>query len=223
MVFSNDCTIGEVGLNEIRLVPMSETRLASNNFSSAELARMKAGSRNSFAAPTTTTSSNDNSLRYGHVTKSQYSSTNSLNSQDSANGQPVAPLRKKRAAPRPPPQNVIPEDSPIRHMSFHVSSPNLAQNLSLAGAEEVTPRKMNGGMRPVSMFHDSSNGLAIQSLSRTSSNGSESTPSQIPRKNKKSAPAPPPRSARDSTPPVPIPRTVTPVPMERLEQKRESL
>lgn len=247
LVFSNECTIGEVGLNEIRLVPIAEARHGTtNNFSSADLGRMKAGTRNSYAAPTTSTT-NGHPIRNGHAAKSQYSSTNSLSSVESAprplsatasvnggSGLPVAPIRKKRAAPRPPPQNVIPEDSPIRHMSFYVSSPNLSQSLSLPPQVEeeatTTPRKQKGTMRPMSMFHetplnDSTTDLAAaRPLSRTSSNGSESTPLQIPRRNKKSAPAPPPRT-RDSGPvvpaPIPTPRNITPVPVERLEQKRK--
>lgn len=241
-VFSNGCTIGEVGLNEIRLVPISERRQPT--FSSADLGRMQAGNRNSYAAPssntTITTNGTSPPVRNGTSNRSQYSSTNSLNSFESvanmqrAPGQPVPPMRKKRAAPRPPSQHVIPEDSPpIRQMSFHVSSPNLSQNLqimSVAGNKEATPRKQNGGMRPVSMFPETPlqsayNGSAAdlvsptRGLSRSTSNASDMAPGAAPRR-KKAAPAPPPR-VRDSITPQPAPRSKTPVPQELLEKKGE--
>lgn len=212
---------------------------------------MAPGNRNSYAAPLSSHNGNGNGFRNGHKSpnKSQYSSTNSLNSLDSARQlqhqqqqqkspeQPVAPMRKKRAAPRPPSQNVIPEDpnavaTTIRQMSFHVSSPNLSQNLSLPGDKvTATPQKpQNGGlMRPVSMFqgdglepqayNGSTTDVRPRGISRTSSNASELAPLQIPRR-KKAAPAPPPRS-RDSVTPLPAPRTITPVPQERFDEKGE--
>lgn len=85
-------------------------------------------------------------------TTSPYSSTNSLNSMDSSgmssssrSNPPVPPQRKKRAAPRPPSQNSIPErkidDSTdinfnqfkeplpvLPRKNFHVSSPNLVNH-----------------------------------------------------------------------------------------------
>lgn len=232
MVFANGLTIGEVGLNEIRLAPVSERRQTSNTFSSEELERMRAGSRNSYAAPSLATTVESHSLRNGQSpNKSQYSSMNSLNSIESAvvGGQrqpPVAPMRKKRAAPRPPSQNVIPEDeSALRQMSFHVSSPNLSHNLSLslASAEDqedtTTPHKHNGTIRPVSMFPAAAmespvNGSTTdltRGVSRTSSTASDMIPRPLRRK--KAAPAAPQRS-RDSLVPQPAPRTMTPVPQQ---------
>lgn len=252
MVFSNEFTIGEVGLNEIRLVPLSESRHSEDHFTSAELARMRAGNRNSYAAPSINGSAG-HSHRNGY-SKSPYSSTTSLNSMESGQtrpayqrqqspmsngGQPVAPVRKKRAAPRPPSQGVIPEDSAtIRHKNFHVSSPNLTQHLQTTVSIEnssSTPRRENGGMRPVSMFPEeqsnftsSTTDLGARRLSRTPSNvsstsgisgGPDGAPRQVPRR-KKAAPAPPPRSRESITPqpPVPTPRTITPVPAERLKE-----
>lgn len=87
-------------------------------------------------------------------TASPYSSTNSLNSMDSSGMStssrgnhpqqpqppPVPPQRKKRAAPRPPSQNSIPEQTDINfnqfkepfpvlpRKNFHVSSPNLVNH-----------------------------------------------------------------------------------------------
>lgn len=237
MVFSSDCTIGEVGLNEIRLVPMSERRSPVNNFSSADLGRTAPGNRNSYAAPSISTNGfNNYSSRNGQSTTSHYSSTNSLNSMDSSQSrqnntkpadQPVPPMRKKRAAPRPPSQRVIPEDSPLKQMNFHVSTPNLSQtqqSLSLPG-NQTTPQKNNVAKRPISMFQEpesqsftgSRNDLSPKGVSRTSSNASEMGPLYVPRR-KKAAPAPPPRAMEIVTP-QPAPRTVTPVPQERLENR----
>lgn len=260
MVFSNEFTIGEVGLNEIRLVPITESHHSENNFTSAEVAKMRAGNRNSYAAPVSSNGggggligngTRQNGQPVGNLTKSPYSSMNSLNSFESGSqtrptvyqkhqngtGQPVAPMRKKRAAPRPPSQNVIPEDSPIRQMNFHVSSPNLSQDLQ-SYPVNGTPKRENGhGMRPLSMFHEpadlqssftgSSADLSPRGLSRTESNASAASsgelgPRHVPRR-KKAAPAPPPRTTRESIapqsiqpPPVPTPRTITPVPQDRL-------
>lgn len=269
MVFSNEFTIGEVGLNEIRLVPTNESHHSENNFSSAEVAKMRAGNRNSYAAPVSSNrgggelignGTRRNGQPVGSLVKSPHSSMNSLNSFESGGqtrqvyqkhqqprengiGQPVAPMRKKRAAPRPPSQNAIPEDSPIRQMNFHVSSPNLSQDLQSYPVNGTPKRENGGGMRPLSMFHESvdhqssfsgsTTDLSPRRLSRTESNASAASsgdlgPRHVPRR-KKAAPAPPPRTTRESIappqsiqpPPVPTPRTITPVPQERLEMKGE--
>lgn len=146
-VFDLNLTIGEVGLNEIRLAHKSP--------------------------PGQTIDDQHNIVKYRHHNEtryvgrpqsmfviksipSPYSSTNSLNSTDSSginsslrmtgSHLPVAPTRKKRMAPRPPSQNSIPEDGeqrrgpmvsekqsdvsaykrPMGRKDFHVSSPNLS-------------------------------------------------------------------------------------------------
>lgn len=141
-VYDLSCTIGEVGLNEIKLVPKHL--------------------RSSIKEKTTIKYRSHNELRLAvrpHTMSSvsPYSSTNSLNSSDSSgfvshprSGIPAAPNRKKRAAPRPPSQNSIPENDeksvpaktqngvannddnvfkkPLLRQDFHVSSPNLTSN-----------------------------------------------------------------------------------------------
>lgn len=141
-VYNLSCTIGEVGLNEIKLEPK---HLSSSN---KETTTVKYRSHNEVrpaVRPHTMSS------------VSPYSSTNSLNSSDSCgfvshsrSGIPAAPNRKKRAAPRPPSQNSIPEKDektvsktqndgapnngdnvfkkPLLRQDFHVSSPNLTSN-----------------------------------------------------------------------------------------------
>lgn len=135
------CTIGEVGLNEIKLVSKH------HNSSIKEKITVRYRSHNELrpaVRPHTMSS------------VSPYSSTNSLNSSDSSgfvthsrSGIPAAPNRKKRAAPRPPSQNSIPEKDektvpkiqnggtnndenvfkkPLLRQDFHVSSPNLTSN-----------------------------------------------------------------------------------------------
>lgn len=162
-IFSLELTIGEVGLNEIRLAAKF-TRSTEDSL----------GVRYRHAA-TIQSALNDN--RYttrpqSVITKSSpYSSTNSLNSSDSSGFNlslrstgshvPVAPTRKKRLAPRPPSQNSIPEDveqkrpphittdkqldddtvfkRPLDRKNFHVSSPNLSNGGNGAN--------LNGGLR----------------------------------------------------------------------------
>ncbi|XP_059620984.1 titin [Phlebotomus argentipes] len=145
-VFSNDLTIGEVGLNEIRMVPKTERLHNGNNFNLEDLSKMRPpGNRESLSSSEVSRHS-----RQFLKTTSPYSSTNSLNSVESSGSRthpPVAPVRKKRAAPRPPSQNSIPEGQegrvdvnrnstktlevfkkplslPVKK-NFHVSSPNL--------------------------------------------------------------------------------------------------
>ncbi|XP_031626231.1 probable serine/threonine-protein kinase DDB_G0282963 isoform X2 [Contarinia nasturtii] len=136
-VFDLSFTIGEVGLNEIKLAHKSDNEKTSVKYrtnSSGHINRP-------IARPHTISSA------------SPYSSTNSLNSYDSA-GMTTNRLsadqlanRKKRIAPRPPSQNSIPENPEQKHIehettsqfdqselnqnhlirqNFHVSSPNLS-------------------------------------------------------------------------------------------------
>lgn len=145
MPFSNDLTIGQVGLNELRLVAKTE-KYHNNNFNTDEIVRLRQHHP-------------QNSSNKSSSLTSPYSSTNSLNSIDSSGMSsssrggivslnphpPVVPARKKRAAPRPPSQNSIPENkdinfnnqiknefkepqSVIKAKNFYVSSPNLATN-----------------------------------------------------------------------------------------------
>ncbi|GAB0089810.1 hypothetical protein DMENIID0001_044270 [Sergentomyia squamirostris] len=152
-VFNNDLTIGEVGLNEIRLVLKTE-RLHNGNFHVDDLGKIRLpGYRESLSSSEISRNS-----RQFLKTTSPYSSTNSLNSVESSGSRnthqpPIAPVRKKRAAPRPPSQNSIPEHMQERSTitdinrnttkvtesegvgvfkkplpvkkNFHVSSPNL--------------------------------------------------------------------------------------------------
>ncbi|XP_055716344.1 titin isoform X2 [Phlebotomus papatasi] len=164
-VFRNDLTIGEVGLNEIRLVPKTERLHNGNNFNLEDLGKMRVpGNRESLSSSEVSRNS-----RHFPKTTSPYSSTNSLNSVESSGSRshqaPVAPARKKRAAPRPPSQNSIPEHQdratvdinrnstitgqgggaevfkkplPVKK-NFHVSSPNLSleENHQLITSAEV--------------------------------------------------------------------------------------
>lgn len=258
-MFSNACTIGEVGLNEIRLVAIADPKTV-NSFNSSDLGGLKPGNRNSYAASSSGFGRNGGSgvtPTKSLSTTSPYSSTNSLNSLESAqqlasrpayqrqqspssNGPPVAPMRKKRAAPRPPSQIVIPEDSPVRQMSFHVSTPNLSQPLHINShgggrvveverheVEVHRPFKQNG-LRPVSMFQETnSNGikstfggssadLKMRPVSRTSSNASQlsngsADPEATPRQRLSNGLA----AKRKKAAPAPPPRTresLTPTP-----------
>lgn len=146
-VFDNEKTIGEVGLNELKLVLKSESRFSSDfrRFHADDMMKYKSSVPDSV-------SSSEISRNYGKSVlqkPSPYSSTTSLNSLDSTgmnltakNQPPVAPARKKRAAPRPPSQNSIPEQeifgttlnvfkephSILPKKNFHVSSPQLYNN-----------------------------------------------------------------------------------------------
>lgn len=146
-VFENEQTIGEVGLNELRLVLKTESRFndSFNRFHPDDMIKYKQTVSDSVSS--SELSRNSKILRKS----SPYSSSNSLNSLDSSGmgtttkttQPPVAPARKKRAAPRPPSQNSIPEQEVITtnitvfkeplsimpgRKNFHVSSPNLYNN-----------------------------------------------------------------------------------------------
>lgn len=167
-VFGLDQTVGAVGLSEIRLCHKSESY---DNFNAAEILTLRnTAGRNSLSSSELSSRNSKHTLK----TASPYSSTNSLTSSDSAgmsnySGQlgyahpppslqsftqqkpPVAPVRKKRAAPRPPSQNSVtlsngngdvqPQQQQDQQKSstlevkqpslarkeFHVSTPNLTQ------------------------------------------------------------------------------------------------
>lgn len=150
-VFELDLTIGEVGLNEIRLAPKScHAATATEDIKY----RTHSVVQSTLAHPDYRfTVINHNNQRPHTISASPYSSTNSLNSTDSSgpnsslrsNMLPSIPCRKKRVAPRPPSQNSIPEDKEqngdikngasaddgifkrpqLVRQNFHVSSPNL--------------------------------------------------------------------------------------------------
>ncbi|XP_058824148.1 uncharacterized protein LOC131684914 isoform X2 [Topomyia yanbarensis] len=154
--FDLDLTIGEVGLNEIRLMSRKEVENLQNNeyrLSTGDIFRMH---QKNLRETSVSSSDLSRTSKVPLKTTSPYSSTNSLNSMDSSglssssrggvNGNvhhaPVAPVRKKRVAPRPPSQNSIPEKAPLETVrddhifkepqlppyskkNFHVSSPNL--------------------------------------------------------------------------------------------------
>lgn len=141
MVFNGDSTIGEVGLNELKMVLKSESQFNSN-FQDIKL-NYKSQTSNSVTSSELSRNSKSQLRK-----SSPYSSSNSLNSLDST-GQntslkmvpPVAPARKKRLAPRPPSQIIIPEQeivstnlsdvllkeplSILPRRNFHVSSQQL--------------------------------------------------------------------------------------------------
>uniref|UniRef100_A0A1Q3G4L6 WH2 domain-containing protein n=1 Tax=Culex tarsalis TaxID=7177 RepID=A0A1Q3G4L6_CULTA len=125
--FELDLTIGEVGLNEIRLVSKKELENLQNNeyrLSTSDIFRLH---QKNIRESSVSSSDLSRTSRVALKTTSPYSSTNSLNSMDSSglssssrggiNGNqhhpPVAPTRKKRVAPRPPSQNSIPEKGPL--------------------------------------------------------------------------------------------------------------
>ncbi|XP_053694955.1 uncharacterized protein LOC128742576 [Sabethes cyaneus] len=125
--FELDLTIGEVGLNEIRLISRKELENMQNNeyrLSTSDIFRLH---QKNLRENSVSSSDLSRTSKIALKTTSPYSSTNSLNSMDSSglssssrggvNGNqhhaPVAPARKKRIAPRPPSQNSIPEKAPL--------------------------------------------------------------------------------------------------------------
>lgn len=122
-------TIGEVGLNEIRLADKNDKTYI--KFNTDELMKLRHLSRESLTSSSDFSKGSNKQSVYSK-TISPYSSTNSLNSMDSATGMnpahrnyshnraslphpPVAPQRKKRVAPRPPSQNSINENTIVEH------------------------------------------------------------------------------------------------------------
>lgn len=139
-IFNNDLTIGEVGLNEIRLSLKTDSHHEPYpKFHTDEIVKLRQNSRESLSS----SEFSKNSSRQYAKTTSPYSSTNSLSSMDSTglnsrHHPPIAPSRKKRVAPRPPSQSSLSERSEVNgdHVfkqphpvmpakNFFVSSPNL--------------------------------------------------------------------------------------------------
>lgn len=172
-VFDTEKTIGEVGLNELKLVLKTESRF------NADFHRFHADDMMKYK--TDSVSSSEISRNYGKnaIQKtSPYSSTTSLNSLDSTGMNltaktqpPVAPARKKRAAPRPPSQNSIPEQeifgttlnvfkephSILPRKNFHVSSPQLFKSDKNNNVEPES--RLNAITRPTSLFMNSTTEL----------------------------------------------------------------
>lgn len=194
--FDNTKTIGEVGLNELKLVLKTESRYSNNfhRFHADDVMKYKSNVPDSI-------SSEENS-RNNYKKASPYSSTTSLNSLDSTGMNlttkqpqpPVAPARKKRAAPRPPSQNSIPEQeiyssnltvfkeppqSILPKKSFHVSSPQLFQSDKNNNNIEAGNQRLNAITRPTSLFVtstteiDSSGDGSLERRSRSPSESSE--------------------------------------------------
>lgn len=202
-VFDNEKTIGEVGLNELKLVLKSESRFSSDfhRFHADDMMKYKSSVPDSV-------SSSEISRNYGKSVlqkPSPYSSTTSLNSLDSTGMNltaktqpPVAPARKKRAAPRPPSQNSIPEQeifgttlnvfkephSILPKKNFHVSSPQLYNNNNTHHTQLETKsdknnnsiengNRLNAITRPTSLYLTSTtevnqNGSAVRQRSPSS-------------------------------------------------------
>lgn len=157
-VYHNDLTIGEVGLNEIRLALITDSRHEPYpKFHTDEIVKLRQNSRESLSS----SEFSKNSSRQYTKTTSPYSSTNSLNSMDSTglNGRhhpPIAPSRKKRIAPRPPSQcslserpetngdHVFKEPHPVMpSKNFFVSSPNLTNNDTKGTKIEAADKTVN--------------------------------------------------------------------------------
>lgn len=135
-------TIGEVGLNEIRLTLKTDSHHETYpKFHTDEIVKLRQNSRESLSS----SEFSKNSSRQYAKTTSPYSSTNSLSSMDSTglnsrHHPPIAPSRKKRVAPRPPSQtlsersevigdHVFKQPHPVMPpKNFFVSSPNLTNN-----------------------------------------------------------------------------------------------
>lgn len=157
-VYSNDLTIGEVGLNEIRLTLKTDSHEPYPKFHTDEIVKLRQNSRESLSS----SEFSKNSSRQYIKTTSPYSSTNSLSSMDSTglnsrHHPPIAPSRKKRIAPRPPSQSSLSERSEVNgdHVfkqphpvmppkNVFVSSPNLTNNTDTKGTkQEASDKKIH--------------------------------------------------------------------------------
>lgn len=173
----------------------TDSRVNYDKFNTDEIMKMRPNGRSSFSSSSDFSHNNNNNNnnsaqinnnnnshsisainnRHYMKTTSPYSSTNSLNSVDSSGVSsssrggchpPAIPMRKKRAAPRPPSQNSIPEQcpatigatdtppvfkQPLPRSNLHVSSPNLAQYGHFQKKE----------------FHESATSVAAETLPRS--------------------------------------------------------
>lgn len=161
-IFNNEWTIGEVGLNEIRLSLKTDHRDPFTKFhTDDQKIKLTHNNRGSLSSSEISKHSvGDNNMKYTKST-SPYSSTNSLNSIDLADlsnnsranqhHPPVAPARKKRMAPRPPSQNSIPENQSTSSTTTITNNRDNNRNVFKVPTIPVIPRKM---------FHESSPNLA---------------------------------------------------------------
>lgn len=199
-------TIGEVGLSEIRLAPKQINPVAMTVVEELKM-RMQTKQLPIQSNGETRYMSNwrTNQQQRSHTfSASPYSSSNSLNSTDSSgqnssirSSMPAIPCRKKRAAPRPPSQNSIPEEKPspieakmnalnnkksnLMRQNFHVSSPNLTNGgtsaLSISNFDDSRNNPINRSdsmcnERPQSMIVDEQQN-GSRAHSRTSSDASD--------------------------------------------------
>lgn len=202
--FDNDKTIGEVGLNELKLVLKTESRFNSDfhRFHADDMMKYKSSVPDSVSSSEISRNYNKTPMQKA----SPYSSTTSLNSLDStgmnltakssAVQPPVAPVRKKkRAAPRPPSQSSIPEQeifgttlnvfkephSILPRKNFHVSSPQLFNKNNQV---DVTSDKnnniengnrLNAITRPTSLYVTSTTDITQNGLDGRQRSPSESS------------------------------------------------
>ncbi|XP_034097322.1 uncharacterized protein LOC117578237 [Drosophila albomicans] len=224
-VYSCESTIGAVGLSEIRLCHKSESYDSFNADTMLKFQRT-AATRDSLSSSSDFSSSRHSQSKLTAKTPSPYSSSNSLNSMDSTGMNytrtPVVvpkamapPPRKKRVAPRPPSQVVIPEQSVpqfetvapkavseatptepayaviVKRPQLCMSTPNLASTPE----RETLELDCNGNSAKTPDASDADGGhYATVDIK---SNGGQVWPEPTPRKRliqlkKKTAPAPPP-------------------------------
>ncbi|XP_030566714.1 flocculation protein FLO11 [Drosophila novamexicana] len=226
-VYSCESTIGAVGLSEIRLCHKSESYDSFNADSMLKFQRT-AAARDSLSSSSEFSSSRHSHTHSTHSklpakTPSPYSSSNSLNSMDSTGMNytrtPVVvppkalapPPRKKRVAPRPPSQLVIPEQSVaqfsatptepayaviVKRPQLCMSTPNLASTPELDAETEREPSlelDCNGNSAKTPDAADSGHYATVE----LKPNPMPTLPEPTPRKRllqlkKKAAPAPPP-------------------------------
>ncbi|KAH8419893.1 hypothetical protein KR009_003640 [Drosophila setifemur] len=240
-VYSCESTIGAVGLSEIRLCHKSESY---DNFN-PDAMTMHKFHRTGAARDSLSSSSEFSSSRNSKITAktpSPYSSSNSLNSMDSTGMNytrtPVVvppakvlapPPRKKRAAPRPPSQICIPEQS-VPEMPAHphphpaepayaviVKRPQMCMSTPNLSAQ---PELDCNGNSSKAREEDSPDGhYATLDLKPLAGGGGGSGPEPTPRKRliqikKKAAPAPPPEfmSGGDTISLASLPEVASPPP-----------
>ncbi|KAH8411663.1 hypothetical protein KR215_008150 [Drosophila sulfurigaster] len=226
-VYSCESTIGAVGLSEIRLCHKSESYDSFNADTMLKFQRT-AATRDSLSSSSDFSSSRHSQSKLTAKTPSPYSSSNSLNSMDSTGMNytrtPVVvpkamapPPRKKRVAPRPPSQVVIPEQSVpqfetvatkavseatptepayaviVKRPQLCMSTPNLAS----APERETLELDCNGNSAKTPDASDAGGDGGHYATVDIKSNGGQVWPEPTPRKRliqlkKKTAPAPPP-------------------------------
>ncbi|XP_065079591.1 uncharacterized protein LOC135702476 isoform X2 [Ochlerotatus camptorhynchus] len=184
--FDLDLTIGEVGLNEIRLISKKELENLQNNeyrLSTSDIFRLH---QKNIRENSVSSSDLSRTSRIALKTTSPYSSTNSLNSMDSSglssssrgglNGNnhhpPVAPTRKKRMAPRPPSQNSIPEKAPLEiNKDDHIFKEPQLPPYSRKNFHVSSPNLYNGDLKPADTAINNNNNNDYNGPSETNGNG----------------------------------------------------